>query len=34
MAWGMDREPREVFGLVRSTPEEIAGDEDEDTDDE
>jgi hypothetical protein len=33
VAWGMDRELREVFGLVRSRLEEIAEEEgDEDTD--
>src|SRR5437868_4193033 len=32
VAWGMDRELREVFGLVRSKLGEIAGDEDADTD--
>jgi hypothetical protein len=30
VAWGMDRELREVFGLVRTKREEIAADEDED----
>jgi hypothetical protein len=28
VAWGMDREQREVFGLVRATLEEIAEEQD------
>jgi hypothetical protein len=32
VAWGMDRELREVFGLVRSRLEEIAEEQDEDAD--